>query len=119
MQRADQALQGRAAGVMVVNTDGSPGGNTTIRIRGSNSINGNNSALIVIDGLQGGDFKSLNPNDIESIEVLKDASATAIYGSQGANGVILVTTKKGRTGPPVLIIISVLAHSNCERNWIS
>ena len=101
MQRADQALQGRAAGVMVVNTDGSPGGNTTIRIRGSNSINGNNSALIVIDGLQGGDFKSLNPNDIESIEVLKDASATAIYGSQGANGVILVTTKKGRTGPPV------------------
>lgn len=101
IQRADQALQGRAAGVMVVNTDGSPGGNTSIRIRGSNSVTGNNSALIVIDGLQGGDLKSLNPNDIESIEVLKDASATAIYGSQGANGVIVITTKKGRSGPPV------------------
>lgn len=100
VQRADQALQGRAAGVMVVNTDGSPGGNTSIRIRGSNSVTGSNSALIVIDGLQGGDFKSLNPNDIESIEVLKDASATAIYGSQGANGVIVITTKKGRSGPP-------------------
>lgn len=102
MQRVDQALQGRAAGVMIVNTDGSPGGNTSIRIRGSNSVNGNNSALIVIDGLQGGDIKSLNPNDIESIEVLKDASATAIYGSQGANGVVIITTKKGRSGPPVI-----------------
>ena len=100
MQRVDQALQGRAAGVMVVNTDGSPGGNTTIRIRGSNSVNGSNSALIVIDGLQGGDLRSLNPNDIESIEVLKDASATAVYGSQGANGVVLITTKKGRKGTP-------------------
>jgi len=101
LQRADQALQGRAAGVVVVNTDGSPGGNTSIRIRGSNSVTGSNSALIVIDGLQGGDFRSLNPNDIESMEVLKDASATAIYGSQGANGVIVITTKKGRSGPPV------------------
>ena len=101
LQRTDQALQGRAAGVMVVNTDGSPGGNTSIRIRGSNSVTGSNTALIVIDGLQGGDLKSLNPNDIESIEVLKDASATAIYGSQGANGVIVITTKKGRSGPPV------------------
>jgi TonB-linked SusC/RagA family outer membrane protein len=101
MQRVDQALQGRAAGVQVVNTDGSPGGNTTIRIRGSNSVNGSNAALVVIDGLQGADLRSLNPNDIESIEVLKDASATAIYGSQGANGVIVITTKKGKNGPPV------------------
>jgi TonB-linked SusC/RagA family outer membrane protein len=102
MQRVDQALQGRAAGVMIINTDGSPGGNTTIRIRGSNSVNGDNSALIVIDGLQGGDLKSLNPNDIESIEILKDASATAIYGSQGSNGVVIITTKKGRSGAPVI-----------------
>src|SRR6185312_2551921 len=101
-QRVDQALQGRAAGVMVLNTDGAPGGNTTIRVRGSNSINGGNNALIVIDGLQGGNLNSLNPNDIESIEVLKDASATAIYGSQGANGVILITTKLGRKGRPVV-----------------
>ncbi len=101
-QRADQALQGRAAGVMVLNTDGAPGGNTTIRIRGMNSIQGGNSALIVIDGLQGGNLNSLNPNDIESLEVLKDASATAIYGSQGANGVILITTKKGIIGKPMI-----------------
>ncbi|MEO9022954.1 MAG: TonB-dependent receptor [Ginsengibacter sp.] len=100
--RADQALQGRAAGVMVLNSDGAPGGNTTIRIRGINSINGGNNALIVIDGLQGGDLNSLNPNDIASVEILKDASATAIYGSQGANGVILVTTKTGKLGKPVI-----------------
>ena len=101
-QRADQALQGRAAGVLVLNTDGAPGGNTTIRIRGMNSIQGGNSALIVIDGLQGGNLNSLNPNDIESMEVLKDASATAIYGSQGANGVILITTKMGKIGKPTV-----------------
>ncbi|HLU93503.1 MAG TPA: SusC/RagA family TonB-linked outer membrane protein, partial [Membranihabitans sp.] len=72
----------------------------TIRIRGMNSINGGNNALIVVDGLQGGDLAALNPNDIESIEVLKDASATAIYGSQGANGVVLITTKNGKRGKP-------------------
>lgn len=99
-QRADQAIQGQAAGVVVLNTDGAPGGNVTIRIRGMNSINGGNDALIVVDGLQGGDLSSLNPNDIESIEVLKDASATAIYGSQGANGVVLITTKTGKRGKP-------------------
>lgn len=101
-QRVDQAIQGRAAGVLVMNTDGSPGGNTTIRIRGMNSINGGNDALIVIDGLQGGNLTSLNPNDIESIEILKDASATAIYGSEGANGVVLITTKHGKVGKPVI-----------------
>jgi len=101
-QRVDQALQGRAAGVLVLNTDGAPGGNTTIRVRGMNSINGGNNALIVIDGLQGGNLNAINPNDIESIEILKDASATAIYGSQGANGVILITTKTGKRGRPTV-----------------
>jgi TonB-dependent starch-binding outer membrane protein SusC len=101
-QRVDQAIQGRAAGVLVLNTDGAPGGNTTIRVRGMNSINGGNNALIVIDGLQGGNLNSLNPNDIESIEILKDASATAIYGAQGANGVVLITTKLGKKGKPVI-----------------
>jgi TonB-linked SusC/RagA family outer membrane protein len=101
-QRVDQALQGRAAGVLVLNTDGQPGGNTTIRVRGMNSINGGNNALIVVDGLQGGNLNSLNPNDIESIEILKDASATAIYGAQGANGVVLITTKLGKRGKPVI-----------------
>lgn len=102
MQRVDQALQGRAAGVMVLNTSGQPGGNTTIRIRGMNSISGGNQPLVVVDGLQGVDINSLNPNDIESIEILKDASATAIYGSQGANGVIMITTKQGKKGKPVI-----------------
>ena len=101
-QRVDQALQGRAAGVLVLNTDGAPGGNTTIRVRGMNSINGGNNALIVIDGLQGANLNTLNPNDIESIEILKDASATAIYGAQGANGVVLITTKLGKKGKPVV-----------------
>ena len=79
-QRVDQAIQGRASGVYVLNTAGAPGANTTIRVRGMNSINGGNNALVVVDGLQGGNLNSLNPNDIESIEILKDASATAIYG---------------------------------------
>ncbi|MEX2232938.1 MAG: SusC/RagA family TonB-linked outer membrane protein [Cyclobacteriaceae bacterium] len=100
--RVDQALQGRSSGVYVLNTDGSPGGNTMIRIRGLNSINGGNEPLIVIDGLQGGNLNSLNPNDIASMEILKDASATAIYGSRGANGVILITTKLGKLGKPVI-----------------
>jgi len=101
-QRADQALQGRAAGVQVQNTDGEPGGNVTIRIRGGNSITGGNNALVVIDGMQGGNISTINPNDIESMEILKDASATAIYGTRGANVVILITTKKGKTGKPVI-----------------
>lgn len=99
-QRVDQALQGRATGVSVQNTDGAPGGNSTIRIRGGNSISGGNNALVVVDGIQGVNISTINPNDIESLEVLKDASATAIYGARGANGVILITTKKGTTGKP-------------------
>jgi len=102
MQRVDQALQGRAAGVLVLNTAGAPGANTTIRVRGMNSINGGNNALIVVDGLQGANLNALNPNDIESIEILKDASATAIYGSRGANGVILITTRSGKKGKPII-----------------
>ncbi len=101
-QRVDQAIQGRAPGVFIMNTDGSPGGNTLIRIRGSNSINGGNDPLIIVDGLQGANINQLNPNDIASMEILKDASATAIYGSRGANGVILITTKLGKPGKPVI-----------------
>lgn len=101
-QRVDQALQGRATGVYVQNTDGAPGGNTTIRIRGGNSLSGGNDALVVVDGIQGVNISTINPNDIESVEVLKDASATAVYGSRGANGVILITTKKGASGKPVI-----------------
>jgi len=101
-QRVDQAIQGRATGVFILNTDGSPGGNTLIRIRGNNSINGGNDPLIIVDGLQGANINQLNPNDIASMEILKDASATAIYGSRGANGVILISTKLGKLGKPVI-----------------
>lgn len=92
-----QALQGRAAGVFVTSIDGAPGTGTTIRIRGGNSITEGNEPLYVIDGFIGGEnLSTINPNDIESIEILKDASSTAIYGARGANGVVLITTKKGR-----------------------
>jgi len=97
--RADQMLQGRVSGLQFTQTDGQPGSVTSIRIRGTNSINSGNEPLYVVDGFAGaGDLNSINPGDIQSIEVLKDASATAIYGSRGANGVILVTTKKGSSG---------------------
>ncbi|WP_343330791.1 TonB-dependent receptor [Polaribacter staleyi] len=94
--RVEDALQGRASGVKVTRSSGQPGGEIKVRIRGVNSITGNNSPLVVIDGVIGGDLSTLNPNDISSMDVLKDASATAIYGSRGSNGVILVSTKKGR-----------------------
>jgi len=99
-QRADQLLQGQAAGVSVRNVDAAPGGETLVRIRGQTTILGGNDPLIVVDGVQGRDLKSLNPNDIESIDVLKDAAATAVYGSQGSNGVVLIETKQGETGAP-------------------
>lgn len=93
--RVDEALQGRAPGIQISNTVGAPGGDVRIRIRGANSVLGDNSPLFVIDGFVGADFNLLNPADIKSIEILKDASSTAIYGSRGANGVVLVTTKSG------------------------
>ncbi len=92
-----QALQGRAAGVQVLQNSGAPGATVQIRIRGTNSIRGSNDPLWIIDGFPG-DQTILNVGDIESIEVLKDASATAIYGSRGANGVVIVSTKKGKMG---------------------
>ena len=101
--RAEQILQGRVSGVQVTQTNSEPGGGVSIRIRGTNSINSGNEPLFVIDGFPGaGDLNSINPSDIESIEVLKDASATAIYGSRGANGVVIVTTKKGKAGRNVV-----------------
>ena len=99
LTRIDQALQGRSAGVQVNQTSGAPGAGYKIRIRGANSISGNNNPLYVVDGLVVGDISSINVNDIQSLEVLKDASATAIYGSRGSNGVVLITTKSGKKGP--------------------
>ncbi|MEX2591975.1 MAG: TonB-dependent receptor [Anditalea sp.] len=95
-----QQLQGRAAGVTIVN-DATPGGGATVRIRGFGTIN-NNDPLYVIDGVPTQNQGNLNPNDIESIQILKDASAASIYGSRAANGVIIITTKRGKVGEPTI-----------------
>ena len=104
---AQEMMQGKIAGVNVTSDGGSPGGSSTIRIRGGSSLNASNNPLIVIDGVPmdnngvkglSNPLSMVNPQDIESFNVLKDASATAIYGSRGSNGVIIITTKKGRKG---------------------
>ncbi len=103
----NQALAGRISGVQVNTNSGRPGGRTNIRVRGFSSINSSNNPLYVVDGVmlpQGNQAQAsqaidyINPNDIVAVEVLKDASSTAIYGARGANGVILITTKRGRVG---------------------
>ncbi|HEX7493085.1 MAG TPA: SusC/RagA family TonB-linked outer membrane protein, partial [Bacteroidales bacterium] len=95
-----QGLKGLAAGVVISARDGAPDGNSTIRIRGVATINGTTNPLYVVDGVQvGTNVNFLNPSDVANIEILKDASATAIYGSAGANGVIMITTKRGTQGP--------------------
>lgn len=114
MTSIDQGIQGRAAGVQVTSASGAPGGQVSIRVRGGNSLSSGNGPLFVIDGfpiaaggraegyqsgsLADNGMATINPNDIESIEILKDASSAAIYGSRGANGVVLITTKRGKTG---------------------
>jgi TonB-linked SusC/RagA family outer membrane protein len=95
----ESLLQGRIAGVQVINSSQDPGAGSTVRIRGASSLNGSNSPLVVIDGFpygEAGSLSEINPQDIVSMEVLKDASASAIYGSRGANGVILITTRQAK-----------------------
>jgi TonB-linked SusC/RagA family outer membrane protein len=96
----DQALQGNASGVSVVASSGQPGSNAVVRIRGNGSISGSNTPLYIMDGIQisAADFASLNQGDFENVEILKDAVGTALYGSRGANGVIVITTRRGRAG---------------------
>ncbi|WP_195596458.1 SusC/RagA family TonB-linked outer membrane protein [Bacteroides cellulosilyticus] len=94
-------LQGRAAGLQVINSSQDPGAGATVRIRGGSSLRGSNAPLVVVDGFplgDAGDLKQINPSDIVDMEILKDASASAIYGSRGANGVIMITTKRAKTG---------------------
>lgn len=94
-------LQGRAAGLQVINSSQDPGAGATVRIRGGSSLRGSNAPLVVVDGFplgDAGDLKQINPSDIVNMEILKDASASAIYGSRGANGVIMITTKRAKTG---------------------
>lgn len=111
----DQALQGKIAGVDIMSTSGDPTSSSSIRIRGTRSITASNEPLIVVNGVMDAveDIKDIDPNDIKSISVLKDASATAIYGSRGANGVILITTKEGSSGK---VNVSVSARCGVSMN---
>lgn len=107
-----QALTGEAAGVRVITTSGQPGSEPQIRIRGFGSVSGNREPLYVLDGVPfAGNVSAINPDDIESMTVLKDATATAIYGSRGANGVVLIQTKKGRAGRDVITIESKIGFN--------
>lgn len=99
---AVKAIQGTVAGATVTKASNRPGAPYSITIRGENTINNSTQPLVVIDGLMGGDLNTLNPNDIQSMDILKDASSTSIYGARGANGVVIVTTKKGLSGKPRL-----------------
>ncbi len=117
----DALLQGRSAGLQVISASQDPGAESTVRIRGGSSLRGSNAPLMVVDGFpvgEAGNLKQINPADIVSIEILKDASAAAIYGSRGANGVILITTKRAREGAPRITINqqTTLSKFNSELN---
>jgi TonB-linked SusC/RagA family outer membrane protein len=103
-----QTLTGQVAGLDISTNSGAPGSNSLIELRGRNSINGNTEPLILLDGtpIDEDDFRALNPNEIESLDVLKDAGATAIYGNRGANGVILIKTKRGSFSQPLKVAVS-------------
>jgi len=130
VQRVDQALVGQMAGVTVKQTNGIPGKAFSVQVRGSGSISGGNEPLYVIDGFPlsvnssnttngsfttGNPLDNINPNDIESIEVLKDASAAAIYGSRASNGVVLITTRRGQTGKPKISFNAYTGYSQASR----
>ena len=109
--RPEQALQGKTAGVQVISAGGSPGAGMKVRIRGV-STNGSSNPLYIVDGVKSGDINYLDPNDIQSMEVLKDAASSAIYGAEGANGVVMITTKTGRAGMSVL-------NYEIQTGWLS
>lgn len=107
-------LQGRAAGLQVINSSQDPGAGSTVRVRGGSSLHGSNAPLVVVDGFplgDAGDLKQINPADIVNLEVLKDASASAIYGSRGANGVIMITTKRAKAGTTTVSVRQQLTLS--------
>src|SRR5690606_13443382 len=94
----EQVLQGKVSGLVVTQGTGDPSSGSSLRLRGGTSLTASNNPLVVVDGIPGVDINAIQPSDIKSIDVLKDASATAIYGSRGANGVIIITTKSTRNG---------------------
>jgi len=110
-QRVEQVLQGRTAGVTVTSSSGSPGSGSKIRIRGTGS-NGDTSPLYIVDGIKISNIDNLVPSDIANIEVLKDAASTAIYGSEGANGVIIISTKQGKVGKSVFSVNSQIGFES-------
>ena len=117
--RVDDALAGKLSGVLIQNQDGSPGAAPKIQIRAASSISGASNPLIVVDGYPiSGGLETINPNDIESLEILKDAASAAIYGSRGANGVVLVTTKKGKSGKAKFSYNTYVSASNKYRDNI-
>ena len=112
VSNVSQALAGEVAGVRVINTSGQPGSSADIRIRGFGSVNGNRAPLYILDGVPYvGNISVINPDDIESMTVLKDASATAIYGARGANGVVIINTKKGKANRSVIQIESKIGSN--------
>jgi len=113
----DQILQGRVPGMSVISTSGQPGQSASVVIRGIGSVNGSSTPLFVLDGvpIEAGYFQTINPEDIESATVLKDASAKALYGSRGSNGVIVLTTKKGKAGKVAVSYTSQYGFSNLSR----
>ena len=110
-----QQLQGKASGVVINTSSGDPNDNPTVRIRGTVSLSGGNDPLYVIDGVVGADIRSIAPNDIESYDILKDASGAAIYGSRAAGGVILITTKQGKAGKARVDVNSFVASESPEK----
>ncbi len=113
---AAQAIQGKAAGVSVISPNGAPGGEMTIRVRGTTSFNGSNDPLYVVDGVPVDNIKFLSPTDIADIQILKDASSAAIYGSRAANGVILISTKSANTEKPTLSLTAQYGWSKVRKS---
>jgi TonB-linked SusC/RagA family outer membrane protein len=110
-----QALAGEAAGVTVINTSGQPGSTSTVRIRGYGSVNGSNAPLYIVDDAPfGGSLNDINPTDIKSVTILKDASATSLYGARGSNGVIVITTKRGNAGGGSSLNVSLKTGTNFQ-----
>ncbi|GGE99522.1 SusC/RagA family TonB-linked outer membrane protein [Hymenobacter cavernae] len=115
INRIENALAGQMPGVTVQTTTGEPGADLTIRVRGTGSINASNEPLYVVDGVPVDNLRGINPTDVANIEVLKDASSAAIYGSRGSNGVVLVTTKRGKKGKPQLQFSGFTGIQTLER----
>jgi len=115
--RVDDALAGKLAGVLIQNQSGEPGADPKIQVRAASSLSGDSNPLIVVDGFPiSGSLATVNPNDIQSIEVLKDAASAAIYGSRGASGVVLVTTKRGKSGKPQF---SYNGYTSVSRKYVN